>query len=127
MSSTTGVRNVDDPIGCFVAGTLILKTATPDIGLVYSPSAFEENRGIGIDFSDAYPQPLLTNDRRLRQVHMDLDELDEDTTDGTAVETIAGQYALALRKVYNLEVEENHTYFVGRAGVLVQDHSLEAK
>ena len=31
-----------------------------------------------------------------------------------------------LRKVYNLEVEDNHTYFVGEAGVLVHNTSGEA-
>ena len=95
----------------------ILKTGNPAIGLVHGNS-FQYGTGIGIDFSKHYPEPLYNDKGRFKELEMDLPE-DENYGQPGAIETVIGRYYPSLRKVYNLEVEDNHTYFVSNAGVLV--------
>jgi hypothetical protein len=99
----------------------ILKMANPSLGLVYSDN-FQSGRGIGIDFSQAYPVPLRLDDGRFKLIDMDLPEDENYPDDGSIVSETGGFYPL-LKKVYNLEVEDNHTYYVGKPGILVHNTS----
>jgi hypothetical protein len=113
----------NDDSAVFADIAAILKTANPSLGLAYSRDAFDDARGVGIDFSKPYPQPLYREDGQFKSIEMDLPEDEDGSDDDGSTETDLGRYHPVRRTVHDLEVEENHTYFVGHAGILVRDAS----
>ena len=105
----------------------MLTSEMPDIGIVYSVGGVGEgDAGVGIDFSNNAPDYLgfeslgnLVIPKRVFAVHDDSQPFDQLGAD--AIANITDGYVPLLRKVYNLEVEENHTYYVGALGVLVHN------
>lgn len=94
--------------------------------MYYPSGAGEDNFGTAIDFSKETPvfwgykpfgDQLLPKDSYAK-----LDEILIDEQLGPdAITNITDGYVPLLRKVYNLEVEDNHTYYVGKPGVLVHN------
>lgn len=101
----------------------VLASEWPDIGVVYSlESVGDGNEGFGIDFSNNCAAYLRKPNGRLSDVFAVYDDRQPfDQLGPVAIANITDGYVPLLRKVYNLEVEENHTYYVGALGVLVHN------
>jgi hypothetical protein len=99
-------------------GGLLMRSDMPDMGIVNVGDIHESCEGQGIDFSKSAPE--LSD-----YIELNLDDQtypDNDAPDGS-VGSLGFGFPPLLRKVYNLEVEENHTYYVGELGVLVHNTS----
>lgn len=98
-------------------------SSTPDRGLVYSSFGLGEgNSDSVIDFSKGYPEQLLESDGEYVHAYADLDKhRPYDHLAPDAVTFVTRGHTPLLRKVYNLEVEDNHTYYVGECGVLIHN------
>ena len=104
----------------------LLRTTNPLLGIVYinfEQNVFED--GVGIDFSTGYPEALTEEymgRESYQSIPMDIEPEDYIHAEKSIL-SISGGYHPMLRKVYTLEVEDNHTYFVGDAGVLVHENT----
>lgn len=102
----------------------ILRTSRPDIGLLFSdPQSFKEfSDGPIVDFSIGCPR--FHYDERGRFVDIELDiERDEvfcDEGDDSIYYRTCGCQPI-LRRIYNIDVENTHAYFVDAMGILVHD------
>jgi hypothetical protein len=107
---------------CDYLGSM-LTSEISDVGVVYSVgSVGEGNEGIGIDFSKNRAEYLREQNGSISDVFAESDyEQPYDQFGLEAIAYITNGYVPLLRKVYNLAVEENHTYFVGELGVWVHD------
>ncbi len=96
-----------------------------DVGAVYWPGRGigDGNDGTGINFSRGYPEYLGKDSYGAPLgVFPDWDvELPYKHLDDDAVANITIGRVPFLRKVYNLEIEKHHAYYVGEGGVLVHD------
>jgi hypothetical protein len=104
---------LDGRLAMVLSAGPILRMANPEQGLIKdSHEAFEECcEGYLVDFGEGIPRSVFGPDHKPLCVCIDV-EPDEN----------AG-YPLLTRKVYNLEVEDYHTYFVDSLGVWVHNSS----
>jgi hypothetical protein len=102
----------------------VLRTTNPQLGIVYMQPEDVFYEGIGVDFSKSHPEPLLEENNLFKDIPMDI-EPDDYVIGENCILSISGGYHPMLHKVYNLEVEDNHTYYVGAAGVLVHNTCSE--
>ena len=98
-------------------GGLLMRSDIPDYGVVAQRSFLDTSYGFAIIFNEGQPE-LLTDDDIV--INAD-DQLDWRDFPKGSVGRLNFGFPPLLRKVYNLEVEDFHTYFVGEHGVLVHD------
>jgi hypothetical protein len=113
----------------FASPVVLLATPATDQGaVVILPGLYETGTpsGTSIDFSQGFPRTPKYHGR------VDLVEFlevarDESIigTDRTSIAYLTDGCLPLLRKVYNIEVEVNHTFFVGNSGVCV--HNIKDK
>lgn len=94
-----------------------------DVGAVYWPESIGDgNDGIGIIFSKGCPEYLGKDSRGTPLGVFTAQNVEAyDCLDEDAVAWITLGHEPFLRKIYNLEVKEHHTYYVGEGGALVHD------
>jgi hypothetical protein len=99
----------------------LLRTSTPEVGVVYSyPDGEPFYEGWGVDFSRGIPE-LVCDEAGSAYISILDIEPEEYVYGENSILSISGGFHPMLHKVYNLEVEDNHTYYVGAAGVLVHN------
>lgn len=103
----------------------LLRTAHEDRGIAFSGSEYwqEQICGVLVEFSPRGPIVDPEPHGGLRTEVMDVEQEDiEGHSEGSLFFRSGGFHPLR-RQVFDIEVEGNHTYYVGEAGVLVHDTS----
>lgn len=101
----------------------VLRTANPDIGLVFVYDEYwsENYSGTAVYFNENGPETKM-GASSYEDTYMRLDDaVGYEDHDPDSVVYRSRGYLQMQRKVYNLEVEDNHTYFVGKDGVFVHN------
>ncbi|MBM4207494.1 MAG: hypothetical protein FJ190_05565 [Gammaproteobacteria bacterium] len=99
-------------------GGLLMRSDIPEYGVVGAGPVLEGDGGIAVLFNNG----KLEITREDVEINLDDQGDSSDYPEGSVGNMNLGWPPL-LRTVYNLEVEENHTYYVGEVGVLVHNTS----
>lgn len=132
-SNGTGVYPQVELIGGKVADIFrmnpILQSADQNIGIGFGDDVFWRDNGSGAEvlFSDRGPVLKFNGVNRPIEGHLDIElTLDYDYTgydydNEWSVASRSGGFLPIRRKVFNIEVENNHSYYVTEAGVWVHN------
>ena len=104
----------------------VLRVANANHGLICNLAFWraDSSSGVLLDFSEECPNVRKDDEGLLVEIDMDIEgDATYDERDASSISCISGGYHPLLRKVFNLEVEDHHTYFVGNDGVWVHNTS----
>lgn len=132
-SNGTGVYPQVELLGGQIADIFnikpILQSADPNIGIGFGDDVFWRDNGSGVEvlFSDKEPILQFKKINQPIERHLDIElTLDYDYTgydydNEWSVARRSGGFLPIRRRVFNIEVENNHTYYVAEAGVWVHN------
>ncbi len=106
---------------------ILQHTRMQDVGVGFSDGAWDIT-GTAIEFTSNGPIATLDSRNFYEQVSLEEDDLVdfEDYPSDSLVHRSMGAFPM-LRKVFNIEVEGTHTYFVGELGAWVADMMIESR
>ena len=120
------VKLADGRIASLWKKEAVLQHRDPDLGIGFKrdPRAWDL-RGTAIRFTENGPVTSLDSNgwSYAEKVLFEEDAIEYDYDDTESLVTQSTGYLPMRRKVYNIEVENTHTYFVGELGVWVHNTS----
>ena len=104
----------------------ILQTGDPDTGLAFDDDGSwggGDWEGVAVNFGGGAPSLGFNESGSYKTMHLQLDPIEYHGFDHSTTVYRSYGFMPLLKKVYNIEVEDNHTYYVGAAGLLVHNSS----